>query len=74
MARKQVTTIIWEGNAVYVTHTPAMANVLGPFAVCVHFATHGVIVGRTDNRARAIRVAEGLDRYPAKARAFAGLT
>lgn len=67
------TTIVWEGTIAYVTHTPKMAVVLGPFAVCIHGATHGVIVGRTDNQARAIRVAKGLDRYPAKARTFVGL-
>jgi hypothetical protein len=65
--------IIWQGAAVFVTFTKGMAPVLGPYAVCVSGTTHAVIVGRTATEEKAMRCARRLDRYPAKARAFAGL-
>ncbi len=67
------TVIVWEGDAVFVLHDPHMAGVLGPYAVCVKGTTHAVIVGRTADRVRALRVAERLNRYPRNARIFAGM-
>lgn len=65
--------IIWEGSAVFVAYDAAMAAVLGPYAVCVMAATHAVIVGRTSDKGKALRVAQRLDRYPNQARRFAGV-
>lgn len=65
--------IVWQGETVFVTHDPRQSADTGPYAVCVSGLTHAIIVGRTADRARAIRCAQRVNRYPAQARAFAGL-
>ena len=59
--------IVWEGEVMFVTFTKRRYN------VCVSGDTHAVIVGFTDDREKAIRCAERMDRYPANARRFAGM-
>ncbi len=70
---KSESAIVWEGQAVFVTHDSTMAAALGPYAICVKGATHAIIVGRTEYRDKAMSNAQRLDRYPANARSFAGI-
>jgi len=43
------------------------------FDVCVHAGTHSVCVGTHTSADKAIQTAQRLDRYPNKARRFAGV-
>lgn len=60
-------------NIVYENDTTFVLCTAKDFEVCVKGLTHAVCVGRTNDKSKAIKTAQGMDRYPRQAKAFAGL-
>ena len=60
-------------SVIYIGPACAVIRTRTGFDVCVHASTHSVCVGTHTSADKAIQTAQRLDRYPDKARRFAGV-